>query len=147
MVALDSHFVLVFDSEHSGGHEVDDKVVIVHEDGQRLADDQGQPDQRIGPLRVIREEGHDVRERDLEQHSRKGPDAEHFEWDGDEVLVKESTDKEDGDGRISPAYAVRQQRLVKMPQAPLMNRHVPVCPKVLNGTGVPVIIQRQALYL
>lgn len=82
--------------QHAGGHEVDDEVVIVHEDGQRLADDQGQPDQRVRPLGVIGAAFHDVCKRDLEQHPGKGPEAEHFEGDGDQVFVKESTDEKDG---------------------------------------------------
>lgn len=113
-------------------------VVVAGQYAQWLPNDQREPHEHVGhgAVQVAR---HHYGEGHLQRHAREGPDAEHFERHGDQVLVEECGHDEHGprDGQLG--VALLEQRHVQVAHAPLVHGNVPVLPEVVHRLGVPPV--------
>lgn len=116
-------------------------VMIVHQYSQRLANYEWNPDSHVTQVVVPVAEAlvNDKCERHLCQHTKKGPDSEHFQGNADKVLMKECWEEEHH--YTSPVFwhASSNQRLVEVAQTPPVHWNVPVLPKILHSVCIPPV--------
>lgn len=115
--------------------------MVVHHDGQRLAEDQRAPDHEVAParaelgLRRLREH----RERELAHHTEERPDAEHLEWDAHQILMEQRRDYKHAQSRHSLTITSLCDRYVHVSDGPQVHGHVPRAPEHGDVVGVPPV--------
>lgn len=114
-------------------------VVDVHQHGDGLANDERDPDCRIAIV-TSQEAADEPGEWNLRHHAHERPQSEHFQRNAHQVLVKEGGDQEDGCLSDPLIHTSPHERLVKVAEAPLVHRNVPVRPEISDRLRVPPVL-------
>lgn len=126
----------------SGSNMKNVVVVVVHENAQRLPENEWYPHGHIARLSLevlVHKDG----EGQLHDHTAKGPQAKHVQRHGDEVLVVESRQKKDHRWRpkaVKVNLILVEQWEVDVPHQVGMHRNVPCRPESAHRLRVPPVL-------